>query len=112
MSLTVITTGPTCTACPADTVWPANESGSAANSSRTYTKPRNGALPDTVHLCCQRLLVHIAGRCPHAFQQVIADSQSVGDNRESGIYRCARWEEAAIDYVEVVEVVGLAIEIE
>src|SRR5215208_3095226 len=44
----------------------------------------------------------------HPFQQVIADAQRVGHDRQRRVHGAARREEAAIDDIQVVHVVCLA----
>ena len=48
----------------------------------------------------------------HPFEQVVAHAQRVGHDRQRRVHRAARREEAAVDDVEVVEIVGLAVGIE
>src|SRR5271165_1077238 len=48
----------------------------------------------------------------HPFDQVIPDSERIGHNRERRIYGGAGREEAAVHYVEIVELVGLAVNVE
>ena len=43
---------------------------------------------------------------------MVGDADGVGDDGEAGIDRAAGWEEAGVDDVEVVEVVGFAVEVE
>src|SRR6188768_1163917 len=81
--------------------------GSAAGSVATSTTPRRMAR--TRRPSCSRL--RMAGhlrlrRRAHAepIQQVIADAERVGRDRQGGVHGRARAEEAAVDDVEVVEV--------
>src|SRR5262245_49730363 len=48
----------------------------------------------------------------HSLQQMISDSQRVRHNRQSRIYRRARHEEAAVNHIEVVQVVRLAVHVQ
>src|SRR5215468_7198307 len=43
---------------------------------------------------------------------MIADTQRIRHDGKSGIHRSARWEEAAVDDVEIVDVMRLAIRVE
>ena len=47
-----------------------------------------------------------------ALEQVVADAQRVGHDRQRGVHRAARREEAAVDDVEVVDIVRLAVHVE
>src|SRR4051812_25953032 len=46
------------------------------------------------------------------FQQVVADAHRVRHDRQRRIHRAARHEEAAVDHVEIVELVRLAVRVE
>ncbi len=43
---------------------------------------------------------------------MVGDADSVGDDGEGWIDCAAGWEEAGVDYVEIVEVVGFAVYVE
>src|SRR5512134_2947905 len=45
-------------------------------------------------------------------EQMLADSQGVGDDRQRGIHRRTRYEKARIDDVEIVQVVGLTVDVQ
>ena len=45
-------------------------------------------------------------------EEVVGDADGVGDDGEGWVYGAAGGEEACVDDVEVVEVVGLAIDVE
>jgi hypothetical protein len=47
-----------------------------------------------------------------SFQQVISHPQGIGHDGQSRIHRPTRWEKAGVDDREVVDVVGLAMDIE
>src|ERR1043166_1004308 len=47
-----------------------------------------------------------------AVDEVVADAKRVGHDRERRIDGAARWEEARVDDVEIVEIVGLAVGVE
>src|SRR5271166_5026760 len=100
-------TGPTCRACPlADPSWPASEAWSAAKSSHARPSLRKTSLRSTAHS-------HSFGHArAQALQNVIAHAQRVGHDCQRRIHRRARREEAAIDYVQVVEIVSFAVRIE
>ena len=48
----------------------------------------------------------------HSFDQVIADTQRVRDDRKRRIHRAAGAEEAAVDDVKIIDVVGSAMHVE
>ena len=50
--------------------------------------------------------------CVHAFEQMIADAQSIGHYRERRVHRAAGTEEACVHNVEIVEFVRFAIAIQ
>src|SRR5436190_10043695 len=47
-----------------------------------------------------------------ALEQVIADAQRVGGDGQGGVHRRARAEEAAVDDIQIVHVVGPAVDVE
>src|SRR5271166_4998759 len=106
-----MTTGPTCSACPlTDPGWPASTDWKAARSSHARPSLRNAGLRSTAHL---RELTHVVpGGRAQAIQNVIAHAQRISHDCERRIYGRARREEAAIDHIQVVEVVRLTIHIQ
>src|SRR5271169_1750109 len=101
-------TGPTCSACPlADPSWPASEDWKAAKSSHARPSLRNALLRSTAHLGGLRLARRVAGGRAQALENVVAHAQRIGHDRQRRIYRRARWEEAAIHNVKILEIMGL-----
>src|SRR5213078_3720580 len=49
---------------------------------------------------------------PESFEQVLAHAQGVGDDRQRRVHRADGYEEARVEDVEVVELVGLAVDVE
>src|SRR5208283_2444141 len=104
---TVIATGPTCSTCPpADPIWPASEAWKAANSSHARPSLRKTSLRSTAHSNS------FGYTRAQALQNVIAHTQRIGHDRQRRIYRRARWEEAAIHNVKILEIMGPAIHIQ
>src|SRR5438132_303145 len=80
----------------------------SANSSAATSRPAGARQLRTGHL---RRARDRAARA-EALEQVIADTERVGGDGQRRVHRGARAEEAAIDHVEVVDVVGPAVDIE
>src|SRR5271157_3457960 len=107
ISETVIATGPTCSTCPpADPIWPASEAWKAANSSHARPSLRKTSLRSTAHSNS------FGYTRAQALQNVIAHTQRIGHDRQRRIYRRARREEAAINNVKILELMGFAIHIQ
>jgi hypothetical protein len=51
-------------------------------------------------------------RRPEPLEQVVADAQRVGHGGKPGVHGARGWKEAGVDYVEVVDVVRFAVEVE
>src|SRR5271165_836668 len=100
-------TGPTCRACPlADPSWPASATWKAANSSHARPSLQKTSLRSTAHS-------HSFGYTrAQALENVITHAQRVGHDRQRRIHRRARREEAAIDDVKILEIMGFAIHIQ
>ena len=49
---------------------------------------------------------------PHPLQKMVPNAKRIGHDRERGIHRAARREEAGIDDIEIVQLMRLAIEVE
>ena len=47
----------------------------------------------------------------HPLQQMLTHSQCIGNNRKGWVYRSAGWEKRSINYIEVVCIMGFAIDI-
>src|SRR5689334_15525017 len=89
--------------------------GSAAGSVATRTTPRRIARTSRPRRIPLRMARHLRLRRrahPEAIQQVVADAERVGGDGEGRVHRRARAEEAAVDDVEVVEIVRLAVDVE
>jgi hypothetical protein len=54
----------------------------------------------------------VGGTGAQPLEQVVADSQRVRDGRQRGVHRADAREEARIDDVQIVELVGLAVHVE
>ena len=50
--------------------------------------------------------------CQHPLQNVIANPQRIGDDRQAGIHGATGGEEAAVDDIKIVDVVGFAVDIQ
>src|SRR2546421_12658099 len=74
--------------------------------------------PVTIAVCPSRIMsllsVGVDGvlRSGHACEQVVPDPQGVRDGREGRVHRADAREEAGVDDVEVVELVGPAVRVE
>src|SRR5262245_11933613 len=59
-----------------------------------------------------RMARHLCEACAEALDQMIADAQRIRGDGQCRIHRGARTEEAAIDDVEIVEIVGAAVHVQ
>src|SRR6266852_5365443 len=121
MSATVITIGPTARTCTLSVLGLATASSAWECAAGTRTMLEIAAksrsrrtLGRMRHSCvCRRLPVCLChGACAEPVDQVVTDAQGIGNDRQRGIHRRAGRKEAAVDDVEIVHFVRLAIDVQ
>src|SRR6478736_3818336 len=81
-------------------------------SSMAMARPMPLSLPVTRAALLSRDMGALLGASAEALQEVVANAQGIGHRRQGRVHGPDAREEAGIDDIQVVELVGLAVDVE